>query len=178
VDDNRDAADSLAWILEFHGHAVRAVYDGQVGLNVARDFLPDCVFSDINMPSLDGYGLAQRLRSDPATAGVKLIAMTGYSDSEFVRKSVEAGFDYRLTKGCTPDDVMEVLTMIEEIKHLATKTQDLARMNVELAGQTKELLHEVKEEVKEVKQEVKELKKEIRELKKDGSDKKPDGERA
>ena len=169
VDDNHDAADSLAWLVELSGHEVRVAYDALIGLDVAQAFSPDCVFSDINMPGLDGYGLAQRFKSDPVLARAKLVAISGYNDQEHVRKTFEAGFDYRLTKGCDPGEVMEVLAMIEEIKHLATKTQELTRQNVELASQTKDLLREVKDDIKEVKQEVKELKQEVKDLKENHS---------
>jgi response regulator RpfG family c-di-GMP phosphodiesterase len=167
IDDNKDAADSLACLLSLSNYDVRVAYNGFHGLMVTQVFRPDCVLSDISMPGLDGYELAQRIRSNPALVGMKLVALSSYSDDDHVRRTREAGFDYRLTKGGEPEEVMEVLKMIEELKVLASKTQDLARQNVELAGQTKELLREVKEEVKEVKQEVKELKQEVKGLKRE-----------
>jgi two-component system, OmpR family, response regulator len=175
VDDNRDAADSLAFLLELYDYAVEVAYDGPTGLRVTQEFVPDCLISDISMPGLDGYGLAQRVRADPALGGVKLVALSAYSDDEHTRKATEAGFDYQVTKANDPLEIIEVLRMIEEIKALATTTQELAKKNVELAGQTKELLHEVKEEVKEVKQEVKELKKEVKELKEERNEKTTEG---
>lgn len=167
VDDNRDAADSLAFLLEMKGYEVRVAYDGLAGLIVAQLFAPDCLLADIRMPQLDGYSLARHIRNTPSLTGVKLVALSSYADDAHVEKATEAGFDYRLTKGCSPEQVLEVLRMIEEIKNLAAKTQELAKQNVELAGQTKDILREVKEDVKEVKKEVKELKKEVKELKED-----------
>lgn len=164
VDDNQDAADSLASLLEVYNHVVQVAYDGEAALSIAQSFGPDCLFADIRMPGIDGYDLARHVRQIPTLESVKLIAMSAFSDDDHVRKATEAGFDYRLTKGCGLEEVLEVLKMIAEIKKLALKTQDLAELNVHLAGQTKELLREVKEDVKEVKQEVKALKQEVQEL--------------
>jgi two-component system, OmpR family, response regulator len=175
VDDNRDAADSLAFLLGEYDYAVRVAYDGPSGLLLAKESIPDCLISDISMPGLDGYGLARRVRADPTLERVKLVALSAYSDDEHTRRTTEAGFDFQVTKASEPREIMEVLRMIEELKTLATTTHELAKKNVELAGQTKELLHEVKEEVKEVKQEVKELKKEVKELKKEQIEKTSEG---
>jgi CheY-like chemotaxis protein len=174
VDDNRDAADSLACLLELHHFDVRVAYDGTVGQEIAHSFAPDCMLTDISMPGVDGYELARRFRADPALAGVKLVALSAMSNEEHVQKATAAGFDFRLTKGCDLDKVLEVLKMIEHIKDLATKTQELAKHNVELAGQTKELLQEVKQDIKEVKQEVRELKQDVKDLKKEQKEKHPD----
>jgi two-component system OmpR family response regulator len=165
VDDNQDAADSLACLLELYHYEVRVTYDGLHGLIVARTFAPACMLTDISMPRLDGYELARRVRAEPNLANVKLVALSAFTGEGYIRKVTEAGFDYHLTKGCDLDEVLEVLKMIEEIKNLAARTQELAKENVELAGQTKELIREVKEDVKEVKKEVKELKQEVKELK-------------
>lgn len=177
VDDNRDAADTLAVLLELRPPAtgfgsggrlvVRIAYDGLEGLRVAREFVPDCLVSDIRMPGLDGYALARTIRNEPALAGTKLVALSAFADAEHERRAAEAGFDYRLTKAGDVQELLEVLRMIEEVKQLATRTRELAEQNVDLAGQTKELLQEVKEDVRDLKQEVKDLKREVRELKDD-----------
>jgi two-component system, OmpR family, response regulator len=172
VDDNHDAADTLALLLELRTHArapykLRVAYDGIDGLRQAREFLPDCVISDIQMPGLDGYALAQALRADSALAGAKLIALSAFTNDEHIRRATEAGYDYRLTKASDLNELLEVLSMIEAIKELAEKTRQLTEQNVDLAGQTKELLQEVKEDMRELKQDVAELKQEVKELKDD-----------
>src|SRR5262245_21618150 len=144
---------------------VRVAYSGAEGLRIAREFVPDCVISDISMPDLDGYALAQAVRNDPVLAGVKLVALSAYSDAEHIRRANEAGFDYRLMKANEVEELLEVLAMMEEIKELATRTRELAEQNVDLAGQTKELIQEVKEEVQELKQDVAELKQDVKDLK-------------
>ncbi len=164
VDDNQDAADSLAYLLQRYNYEARVAYDGRAGLQAARASAPDCLISDIGMPGLDGYALARAVRADPSLAKVTLVALSAYSGEEHNRKAVEAGFEYRVTKGSDPAELLEVLRMIEQIKNLATKTQELAKENLDLAGQTRDLLKEVKEDVREVKQEVKELKQEVKDL--------------
>src|SRR4051812_34822092 len=90
VDDNRDGADSLALLLTLWGYEVRAVYDGAEAVQAARDFKPDCILSDIGLPGIDGYRLAELFREDEALKGLPLVAITAYSDS---RRAKEAGFD-------------------------------------------------------------------------------------
>jgi len=158
VDDNEDAANSLAALLEVHGYETRVAYNGRDGLEAAREYAPNCVISDAAMPLMDGYALARAVRSDPALAGVKMVAMSAFADDRHARQATEAGFDYQVTKGADPIKLLEVMKMIEQIK-------DLARQNVDLVGQTRDLLKEVKDDVREVKQEVKELKKEVKQLK-------------
>ncbi len=171
VDDNCDAADTLAVLLQLPAFArnlrceVRVAYDGTTGFEVAREFVPDCLVSDIWMPGVDGYALARAVRAEPALASVKLVALSAYSDDEHARRAEAAGFDYRLTKASDLGELLEVLGMIEEIKELAERTRELSARNVDLAGQTKELIEEVREDVRELKQDVAELKHDVKELK-------------
>lgn len=160
VDDNHDVADSLAQLLELYHYEPRVAYDGLEGLRVAREWIPDCLVSDIRMPGLDGYELARAVRADPALAGMRLVAHTANSGAAHERLAGEAGFDNRLTKGGDANELLEVLKMVEQIR-------ELAQQNVRLAGQTKKLLEEVRDDMKEVKQEVRELKQGVQDLKKD-----------
>jgi YesN/AraC family two-component response regulator len=111
--------------------------------------------------------LARAVRNDRTLTGVKLIALSAFSDSEHTRRATEAGFDYRLTKSNHVKELVEVLQMIEEIKELASRTRELAETNVALTGQTQELLQEVKEDVRELKQNVAELKQDLKDIKED-----------
>ena len=76
VEDNRDAADSLRLLLGLYGYEVAVAYCGHDGVQAAQQHRPDVVLCDIGLPGLDGYGVARKLRGDPATAQARLIAVT------------------------------------------------------------------------------------------------------
>jgi CheY-like chemotaxis protein len=109
VDDNRDAADSLALLLRLWGHEVRTSYDGPTGLKEAGSYFPQLVFLDIGLPGLDGYEVARRLRGELG-GELRLVAMTGYGQEEDRRRSREAGFDLHLVKPVDTNCLQEVVT--------------------------------------------------------------------
>jgi PAS domain S-box-containing protein len=98
VDDNVDAAESLATVLQMTGRKTLTVYDGPGVLQAARDFAPDIVLLDIGLPGMSGYDVARQLRADPDLSRSVLIAVTGWGSEEDRRRSHEAGFDEHLTK--------------------------------------------------------------------------------
>jgi signal transduction histidine kinase/ActR/RegA family two-component response regulator len=98
VDDNRDAADSLAQVLRDMGAETRVVYDGAAALREARSFRPAVVLLDLGMPQMDGYEVGRRIRQAPETADVRLVALTGWGHADDRRRSREAGFDEHLVK--------------------------------------------------------------------------------
>jgi signal transduction histidine kinase/ActR/RegA family two-component response regulator len=103
VDDNTDAAESLAVLLRLQGHSVRVAHDGPAALELAGSDPPEVAFLDIGMPHMDGLELARRFRNDPRLAGVRLIALTGWGQEEDRRRTREAGFDLHLVKPAEPD---------------------------------------------------------------------------
>jgi PAS domain S-box-containing protein len=103
VDDNQDAANSMARVLEFFGHEVYCAYDGPAALAAAAEQLPEVVVLDIGLPGMDGYEVARRLRADARFARIPLIAVTGYGQEEDRARSREAGFDEHLAKPADPD---------------------------------------------------------------------------
>jgi signal transduction histidine kinase/DNA-binding response OmpR family regulator len=111
VDDNRDAADSLALLLRFDRHDVRIVHDGAAALETARLFVPDVVLLDIGLPGLDGYNVARRLREQPGTRDALLVAVSGYGGEEDRLRSRQAGFDHHLVKPIDLRDLQRVLPM-------------------------------------------------------------------
>jgi CheY-like chemotaxis protein len=107
VEDNADSAELLAVLLEFDGHVARVVHDGPTAILEAHNFRPDVVLCDIGLPGMDGYAVAERLtREQPA---VKLIAITGYGQSEDRRKSLRAGFLHHLIKPLQADELRRIL---------------------------------------------------------------------
>jgi two-component system CheB/CheR fusion protein len=103
VDDNIDAAESIAMILELAGYEVRCVYDGPSVLQAARMYHPDVVVLDIGLPGMSGYEVARQLREQPDFRRTPLVAVTGYGQEDDRRRSQDAGFDYHLTKPVNPD---------------------------------------------------------------------------
>ncbi|MFO1455254.1 MAG: PAS domain-containing protein [Steroidobacteraceae bacterium] len=109
VDDNRDAADSLAAMLRLSGHAVQVAYDGASAMALAETVRPDVMLLDLGMPQTSGYDVARWVRRQPWGAGVKLIALTGWGQDEDRRRTREAGFDLHLTKPVDPDQLVAML---------------------------------------------------------------------
>lgn len=96
IDDNQDAAESLAMMLRADGHEVRTGFGPQDALAMAAAWQPDVMLLDIGLPGMDGYEVARRLRA--AGQALRLVALTGYGQPEDVQRSVEAGFDGHLVK--------------------------------------------------------------------------------
>jgi CheY-like chemotaxis protein len=109
IEDNRDSADILRLLLECYGYQVEVAYTGPDGVKAAEQYQPDVVLCDIGLPGLDGYGVARRLRDNPATAKAGLIAVTAYGQDEDRRRSHEAGFEHHLVKPVDPDVLQRVL---------------------------------------------------------------------
>ena len=98
VDDNEDAAFTLAEALAGLGHDVRVAHDGPSALAVADQFCPQVGLLDIGLPVMDGYELAERLRAAPWAADLRLIAVTGYGQESDRARAREAGFAQQLVK--------------------------------------------------------------------------------
>jgi two-component system, OmpR family, response regulator len=109
VDDNQDAAISLAMVLGAVGFDVETSFDGQSALKTAARFKPDACILDINMPGMDGYELARRLRNNAAGAPPVIATVTAYSDDSHLDRAVDAGFDLHFTKPADPSEVAEQL---------------------------------------------------------------------
>ena len=109
VEDNPDAAEVLAAILEMDGHQVLVAHDGPAALNLAAGYAPDTVLMDIGLPGMNGHEVARRLREHRIAPDAVLIALTGYGADEDVRRSHEAGFAYHLTKPVDPDALKQIV---------------------------------------------------------------------
>jgi PAS domain S-box-containing protein len=104
VDDNVDAAHSLAEIVEMLGHAAEVAYDGATALANARANLPDVVLCDLGLPGMTGYEVAKTLRAEGLRA-MQLVAVSGYALPEDVKRALEAGFDAHVAKPCDLADI-------------------------------------------------------------------------
>ena len=117
VDDNTDAADSLATLLGVMGYEVRIAYDGPEAIEAADEFQPAVALLDIGLPKLSGYDIARHVRQKHG-ADVLLVAITGWGQEEDRRKAREAGFDHHFTK---PADFEVLLKLIDkELKARST----------------------------------------------------------
>ncbi|HWK52191.1 MAG TPA: ATP-binding protein, partial [Steroidobacter sp.] len=98
ADDNADALESLALLLEVCGHEVRKASDGQETLQAVTAWRPDVALLDIGMPILDGYEVARRIRGEPWGANLFLVAVSGWGQSEDRQRATDAGFDLHFRK--------------------------------------------------------------------------------
>jgi PAS domain S-box-containing protein len=108
VDDNRDSADMLTLLLESHAHDVRQAHDGLKAVEIATEWHPDVVLLDIGLPRLNGYQVAERIRSQ-STFQPFLVALTGWGQEEDRRKAEEAGFDAHLLKPVDHDVLIDLI---------------------------------------------------------------------
>jgi DNA-binding response OmpR family regulator len=109
VDDNQDAADSLAMLLGVRGEDVRIAYDGAKALEVEREFKPDVVLLDIGLPALSGYDVAERIR-EKRRDKVLIVAITGWGQEKDLRRAEDAGIDHHFPK---PVDFEALVALIE-----------------------------------------------------------------
>jgi len=112
VDDNRDAAESLAMMLRLQGHEIRTAHDGVEALQAAATFRPDVLLLDIGMPKMNGYEVARSLRQQPWGQSMVLIALTGWGQEEDKKRAAEAGFDHHLTKPADPANLEKLLASV------------------------------------------------------------------
>lgn len=98
VDDNTDAADSLALLLSIVGQTVATSRDGLEALAQVETFRPEVVVLDIGLPGLNGYEVARRIRAMDRLPPPVLVALTGWGQNEDRRRTIEAGFDHHLVK--------------------------------------------------------------------------------
>jgi CheY-like chemotaxis protein len=98
IEDNVDAARSIAELLEMKGHRVHVATDGLTGIKKARELKPEVVLCDIGLPDVDGYEIARTLRADEGLRFTRLIALTGYAQPEDRQRAKEAGFDAHIGK--------------------------------------------------------------------------------
>ena len=122
VDDNDDAARTLAMLVRELGGKSRIANDGQSGLDSLADFKPEIVLLDIGMPGLDGYETCRRMREAPGGTELIVVALTGWGQEDDKQRALEAGFDHHLTKPADPVAVGQLLADFarapERVRHV------------------------------------------------------------
>lgn len=119
IEDNEDGREMMATMLDVYGYPVLQSADGLDGVQQALSRLPSVALVDIGLPGIDGYEVARRLRANPDTQAMRLIALTGYGLAEDQRRVLEAGFDMHLVK---PVDIAQLLGALGEPAPLRTAT--------------------------------------------------------
>jgi len=114
VDDNRDAADSLAAILRVEGHEARAAYSGAEAVQAAEEMKPDVVLLDIQMPEMSGYDVARALRDYRRGVSAVIVAVTAYGQVSDKLAARQAGFHHHITKPVDPARVLEIIESVDQ----------------------------------------------------------------
>ncbi len=109
IEDNEDGREMMAMMLEAQQYRVACAVDGYEGLRMAALSQPDIALVDIGLPGIDGYEVARRMRSDPVTSMVRLIALTGYGQESDRERALDAGFDAHLVKPVDLNRLIEVM---------------------------------------------------------------------
>lgn len=111
IDDDVDCADTVAMVLRRLGAEVRVAYSGAAGLTLCESFEPELVFLDIGMPQMDGYATVKALRDHcGATRRLRIVALTGWGQTEDQERTLAAGFDHHLVK---PADLSELRAILQ-----------------------------------------------------------------
>lgn len=112
VDDNQDAADGLAKLVESYGYDVKTVYNGSDALVETAAFQPDMALVDIGMPGLDGFETVMQLRQRRGNVHLLVVAVTGWTRDEDKRRAYECGFDLHVGKPVTTEILREILELL------------------------------------------------------------------
>jgi CheY-like chemotaxis protein len=127
VDDNRDAVESLAMLLECDGHMTRVATDGPSGVEQIASFRPDAALVDIGLPGFDGYEVARRVRGAPGGADILLVAITGWGQESDKQLAQAAGFDHHITKPLAYDKLADLLLQFARTGSSASTRQSSLR---------------------------------------------------
>jgi CheY-like chemotaxis protein len=120
VDDNRDAADSLALVLRVFGHELFVGHSGREALELGASERPDAIILDIGMPDMTGYECARRIRREAWGRTIFLLAVTGWGQADDKENARAAGFDRHMTKPVDPDQVELLLTEFLKVRVAAS----------------------------------------------------------
>jgi CheY-like chemotaxis protein len=134
ADDNPDALESLALLLECEGHDVLKAADGAQAFELARSSRPDVAFLDIGMPVMTGYEAASRIRGEPWGKEMMLVALSGWGQREDVQRSKAAGFDSHLVKPASFDALNDVLARLRPRRRSKERSNSTAESDGDAAA--------------------------------------------
>ena len=119
VDDNFDVAQTVGWMVEAFGHEYRLVQESKLAVEIAREYRPDAILLDINMPGMDGYAVCRALREQALFADTVIIAQTGWGQTQERASTGESGFDHRLTKPVNMDRLEQMLAGVVSARQVS-----------------------------------------------------------
>jgi CheY-like chemotaxis protein len=146
VDDNDDAAMTMAFLLKRFGHESLVATDSEIALEKAPSFHPDAMFIDLSMPRIDGLGMARVLRAMPDFSGTPLVAVSGYTDPERRAEALAAGFDEFLAK---PYPLAELLAILNRISPRIDQARRRAQEARKAATDARQLVQESRRKLSE-----------------------------
>lgn len=114
IEDEKDAGDTMVEILRLLGHETHLARTGLEGLRKAAVLEPELIICDLGLPGINGFEVARRIRSNPLTNRVPLVALTGYGGSDFVQQAKDAGFQLHITKPATMDDIRCAISLAHD----------------------------------------------------------------
>jgi PAS domain S-box-containing protein len=122
VDDNRDAAETCAALLQASGHRVRTAYTGTQALELAHAFCPHALLANIGLPDINGFEVAQRVRASSWGSDIVLIAVTGWGKEDDRQRAFASGFDYHVTKPASAESIESILHSVSLMLHARKAT--------------------------------------------------------
>ena len=136
VDDNVDAARSLAMLMQVMGHDVRMAYDGPTAVEAAIRYRPNLILLDIGLPGLTGFEVAERIRQRSELSDTVLVAMTGYGQEADRSRSRDSGFDHHIVKPADFDEMQRILATVSDSVTMTSVARDWPALDaLETRGQ-------------------------------------------
>ena len=137
IEDEESIRENILDLLEAENFEGIGAINGQVGIKLANEQIPDLILCDMMMPEVDGHGVLKALRSEPLTATIPFIFLTAKADKSDIRTGMEQGADDYITKPCTPQELLKAIAIrIEKQKTISRKSQqtlDELRTNISMS---------------------------------------------